>query len=445
MKKRLSRSLILVPLVLLIAAGTYLNSLLPIITAYSAKHLCSAIFISQRSAEEVEALDLNFSFIQYTSNQIDLQHQRVTSRFLWGQSTAIYREGFGCTILRDVQEDQLRAIKFPKTTTYQQDTINWPMGNLMPENHQPAPQLAKISDQLMTQKSYGGHPFAFLVLNSKQILAEAYAPEYTPSTRFLSWSMAKSFTNTLAGLLVKDSLWHLHDKIKLPEWQNDDRREITLNNLLQMQSGLKWNEDYGNRSDVTVLLHCNHDFARFAYQQPLQYPVGSKWYYSSGTTNIVNLAMRRLFNNDSAYYAYSSQRLFNPTGMPDAIFEVDPSGTQVGSSYLYATARDFGRFGLLYLNDGVFNGKQILPPGWVDYTTTPAAHSQGNYGAFFWLNQGHEFPSAPADMFLCKGHDGQRIFILPSKDLVIVVLGHSPSDTNNLHFDALLKDILAAI
>ncbi len=130
--------------------------------------------------------------------------------------------------------------------------------------------------------------------------------------------------------------------------------------------------------------------------------------------------------------------------MPDAIFEVDPSGTIVGSSYLYARARDYARFALLYQNDGVLNGERILPEGWVKYTVTAASGSNGVYGSFFWLNKGKEYPSAPEDMFWCDGHDGQFIFIMPGKELIVVVLGYSPK-FNRMDFDRLLKDILETL
>ncbi|MHB8131649.1 MAG: serine hydrolase domain-containing protein, partial [Mobilitalea sp.] len=166
------------------------------------------------------------------------------------------------------------------------------------------------------------------------------------------------------------------------------------------------------------------------------------WYYSSGTTNIVTNLLRRKFGNDSLYYSFAHTQLFNKIGAPDIVFEVDPMGTFVGSSYLYATARDYARFGLLFLNDGVFNGERLLPEGWVDYSTSVASDSNGEYGAFFWLNKGKELPSAPDDMYMCVGHDGQRIFILPNEELVVVVLGYSPAGTGIMDFDKLLKDIL---
>jgi CubicO group peptidase (beta-lactamase class C family) len=257
--------------------------------------------------------------------------------------------------------------------------------------------------------------------------------------------MAKSFTNALAGIMVKDGIIDIYKPADIAAWQKDDRKRITINNLMQMESGLQWNEDYGNRSDVTLMLYNNNDFASYAYNKPLEFPVGKRWYYSSGSTNIVNYLLRKHFNGDHLYYAFAKDRLFDKIGMPDAVFEVDPSGSQAGSSYLYATVRDYARFGLLYLQDGIFNGERILPEGWVQYSTTPAAHSANRYGSFFWLNRNKDYPSAPEDMYSCNGHDGQHIFIIPSKELIVVVVGYSPRSKGGMNFDHLLKDIMSAV
>jgi CubicO group peptidase (beta-lactamase class C family) len=257
--------------------------------------------------------------------------------------------------------------------------------------------------------------------------------------------MAKSFTNALVGLMVGDGRMNVDEKADIPAWRNDARTRITLNHLMQMESGLNWNEDYGNLSDVTLMLYNSSDFASFASGRPSEFTPGSHWYYSSGSTNIVNYLIRKRFSNDAAYYSFAHTRLFNKTGMPGAVFETDPSGTQAGSSYIYATARDYARFGLLYLGDGVFNGERVLPKGWVAYTTTPAQASNNGYGSFFWLNRGKYYPAAPADMFSCNGHDGQRIFIIPSRELVVVVLGYSPKPGNPMDFNRLLEDVIGAV
>jgi len=183
--------------------------------------------------------------------------------------------------------------------------------------------------------------------------------------------------------------------------------------------------------------------AEYAYDQPLEYPAGTHFLYSSGTANIVSHIIRKKFNDDSAYFTFPYEQLFHRIGITDAVFETDPAGNYAGSSYLYATARDFARFALLYQQDGVFNGIRLLPEGWVDYTRSPAPASEGEYGSLFWLNGKGEVPSAPSDTYMCIGHDGQRIFILPTQELIVVVLGYSPH--NSMNFDRLLVDILKAL
>jgi CubicO group peptidase (beta-lactamase class C family) len=257
--------------------------------------------------------------------------------------------------------------------------------------------------------------------------------------------MAKSFINAMVGILVKQGNLDIMQPTGLDEWKNDERSKITLNDLMQMQSGLKWNEDYGNRSDVTLMLHCESDMGHFALERPVAYPAGTHWYYSSGATNIVSYLIRKKFSNDSLYYVFANNKLFNKIGAPDAVLEVDPTGTRIGSSYLYATARDYARFGLLFENDGVFNEERILPEAWVKYTTTVASASKGIYGSFFWLNRGRSLPSVPEDMFACDGHDGQHIYILPTQKLVVVVLGYSPTSKGGMDTNGLLKDILGAL
>lgn len=433
----------------IISAAIFINSLLPIITGYAAKNLCSAVFVSDRKPENVEATELNFSFIKFTNNSVNYDEKSVTSHFLWGKSKAIYRKGFGVTLLRNISEETLRRSRYPSggEPGYSQDTIQWPLGDILPVKNTGIDtiKLAEISKKLITDNAYNGNAFAFMVIHKGIPVAEAYKPQFTRHTRLLSWSMAKSFTNALIGILVKEGNMDIMQPTGIDEWKGDERSKITLNDLMQMQSGLKWNEDYGNRSDVTLMLHQESDMARFAIERPIAFPAGTHWYYSSGATNIVSDLIRRRLGNDSTYYIFANTRLFNKIGMPDAVFEVDPSGTRIGSSYLYATARDYARFGLLFENDGVFNGVRILPEGWVKYTTTPASASNGIYGSFFWLNRSKRLPSAPEDMFACDGHDGQHIYILPTQELVVVVLGFSQTSKGGMDTDRLLRDILSTL
>jgi len=449
-KKRLLYIAGLILAAIIAGAAFYLNSLLPIITGYAAKNLCSNVFVSGRQPADIEAIDLNFSFIKFTKSKIDASEKSVTSRFLWGKAKAIYREGFGVTLVRDVPEDILRNEVYAVDTDpgYNRDTTMWPLGDIVPDTV-PAgisrDLLASVEDKLMNKGEYKGIPFAFMVLYKGVPVSEAYRDGLDKNTRFLSWSMAKSFTNAQVGILVKIGRMSKADPAGIEDWKPDERSKITINDLLQMQSGLKWNEDYGSRSDVNLMLFDHGDMSSFAVSKQLEYTPGTHWYYSSGTANILSQLVRQEFDSDTSCYAFTQDQLFEKIGITDAVFEVDASGDFVGSSYLYATARDYARFGLLYLNDGVFNGERIFPEDWVDYTRTPASGSNGKYGALFWLNKDGRYPSAPDDMFSCEGHDGQMIFIIPSKELVVVVLGFSHKPDNALETDRLLKDVLQAV
>lgn len=416
------------------------RDLTSIITGYGAKNMASNVFVSGREAEDIENLDLHFSFIKYNHYKLDYENKTVTSRFLWKKSTAVYREGYGVTLLRgDMPEVESAKWKAEKMAGPIQ------VASLSPFPTQLSPSLDPVVKALFNDHTYGGHPFAFVVVHNGKVVAEHYDKGITSETRLLSWSMAKSFTQALAGIMVKDGLVDIYAPMDIPEWHGDGRRDITLNDLLQMQSGLEWNEDYGSRSDVNIMLHRETDMGLFALNKPLAYKPGTHYYYSSGSTNIVMRYLRSKFVSDSAFYSYLHTRLFGALGIRNAIFEPDMSGTPIGSSYIYITAREFARFGQMYLDDGMVEGKRILPEGWVDYTRTPGSDSKGGYGSSFWLNRDKSLPNVPEDMYCARGHDGQRIFIIPSKNLVAVVLGYSPKKDGEIDWNPLLKAICSSL
>lgn len=436
-KKTILRILLAVLLAAILGGCVYLNSLMPIITGYAAKNLASDVFVSGREPADVEALDLNFSFIKFTRNKVDFENHTVTSRFLWSKSQALYREGYGVTLLRGKNAlARLQAQKYP-------DVVNIPgPETLLPGDSALTARLAPIAKALIDDHAYNGTPFAFIVVHQDGVVAERYREGITADTRLLSWSMGKSFTNALVGIMAGDGLVDIHAPMDIPEWQGDGRAAITLSDLMQMQSGLEWNENYGTRSDVNLMLHREEDMGLFALSKPLMAKPGTHWYYSSGSTNIIVRYLRGRFASEVEFLQYIHERLFDPLGIDNPCFEPDMSGTPVGSSYLYATARDFARLGHMYLHDGCVGEERLLPEHWVEYTTTPASDSKGGYGACFWLNRGKTYPSAPEDMYSCQGHDGQMIFIIPSKELVVVVLGYSPKPDRVIEFDRLLRDII---
>ena len=424
-------------LLAVIGGCIYLDTLMPIITGYGAKNMASAVFVSGRDAATVKDLDLNFSFIKFDKFRIDYENRTVTSRFLWRKATAVYREGSGVTLLRGAKADDLPAFPLPP----EDDAV----APLPAGDSAEVAALEPIAKAFVDERSYNGHPFAFVVLHKGKVVAERYDEGIGPDTKLLSWSMGKSFTNALIGLMAADGMLDIDAPLNLPEWQNDGRKGITLHHLMQMQSGLDWNEDYGARSDVNLMLHCEPDMGLFAQEHPLAYEPGTHWYYSSGSTNIVMRYLKGLFPSDEAFLGYIRERLFAPLGIRNAVWEVDVAGTPVGSSYLYVRPMDYARFGELYLEDGCVAGERLLQEGWVDYTVTPASDSGGQYGAFFWLNQCGRYPDAPADLFSCNGHDGQQIFIIPSRELVVVILGYSPKPDRVIDFNRLLKDVMEVL
>ena len=439
-KKALLRIVLCVLAAGLIGGALFLNSLMPIITGYAAKNLASAVFVSGRDQAEVEALDLHFSFIKFNRNKVDYENRTVTSRFLWAKSTAVYRDGYGVTLLRGKTVRELQSEKYPLPLEPAGDPRPLPLGDSAVRA-----RLEPLAEALVDKKDYNGNPCAFVVLHKGGVVAERYRKGFTRDTRLLSWSMGKSVTNALVGCMVEDGLVELHAPLDIPEWQGDGRRDITMNDLLQMQSGLEWNENYGNRSDVNLMLHREKDMGLYALSKPLEHKPGTFWYYSSGSTNIVMRYLRGRFASDTEFLAYVRNRLFVPLGIRNACFEPDMGGTPVASSYLYMTPRDFAKFGQLYLDGGLVGDRRVFSEDWVKYTVSPASGSQGGYGAFFWLNRSGKYPDAPADLFECRGHDGQEIFISPSKDLVVVVLGYSRKPAHVVEWNRLLKEIIEVL
>ncbi|MDD3079998.1 MAG: serine hydrolase [Paludibacter sp.] len=447
MKKKILRIIGIVLLLALAGGIYYIHLLTPIITGYAAKNLASDVFVGNRTQESVEATDLNFSFIKFTSNTIDYEKKEVTSRFLWATSKAIYIDGFGCVLVRG-NEDEIRNRPYVKVEQpdIDPDTVAWPAGNKLSDSIPTGIDLIKLNDALQnafkdTVGSKG--TFAVAIAYKDQLIAEKYASGFSAENRFLSWSMAKSFTQALVGIMVKKGLFNIKKPADIPEWKNDERSKITIESLMHMNSGLDWNEDYGNLSDVTIMLHKEKNMAAYTYLKKAVVRSDSLWAYNSGATNIVSYLIRKILNNDSVYFAFPRKELFNPLGMRSAVFEVDPSGTFTGSSYIYATMRDYVRFGLLYFHKGNWLGNQILPEGWTDYTMQPAAGSKGEYGSFFWLNQSGDYPGVPSDLYMCRGHDGQYIYIIPSLDLVVVRTGFSKK--GDFDYPKFLAEVVDAI
>ena len=286
---------------------------------------------------------------------------------------------------------------------------------------------------------------ALVVVHNGQIVREMYGPDTEVDTTLISWSIAKTITQALVGMAGADGLLSLDQDNLFPEWENDDRSGITLRQLLNMASGLEWREDYIDdaSSDVIDMLFGDNEFsgnhAAFAISKSLNTAPGTTYSYSSGTTNIITRLLARalgeLPGSSDAMSAFMQSRLFDPLGMTSAKPRFDASGNFVGSSYVYATARDFARFGLLYLNDGAWGAKEILTHDWVRFAGDVFAHDDDNgfdYGGHMWISPDDE------GSMLSLGYQGQHIWISPHRNLVLVRLGVTDASiAPNLHAELL--------
>jgi CubicO group peptidase (beta-lactamase class C family) len=276
---------------------------------------------------------------------------------------------------------------------------------------------------------------AIVVVYRRRIVAERYGAGFSSVSPLLGWSMTKSVLAGLVGALIKDGQLTLDQSAGWPPAGSGGRERIRIADLLAMSSGLRWNEGYGTVSDVTRMLYLESDTADFAREQPLAHPVGEFWSYSSGTANILSRIVQDAAGPLGAGVA--AEKLFKPLGMTSATIETDEYGTLVGSSYMYATARDWARYAQFLLQEGVWRGQEILPRRFVAMMASPVASSGGQYGhGLVWLwgsdsvapvkNPDAAF-GIPADTFWMSGHDGQSIAIIPSREMVIVRLGLTPT------------------
>ena len=454
MKRWIKRIIIFAIILLLIIAlvGGYFYMLptFKVATGYTAKVICSNHNLTGQSIEAALADMPDNPLVPFLRPRLEEDGLSAT---LWGwaaKQKAIYRPGLGCTLLAGKGPFETRTATLPPAAPLNPDKP-WPAGDAV--DYQPNPALEAVLDEAFSEPNPENprRTRAIVVVKDGQIIAERYAEGYGKDTPFLGWSMTKSVTHALLGLLVKDGRLDIMAPAPVPEWASPDdpRHAITTDQLMRMSSGLEFNEDYGDLTvGVTQMLYNSSDMAAYAANMPLAAPPDTVWNYSSGTANILSRIIRDVTGGDiNDYWNFPRQALFYPLGMNSAVLEPDASGTFVGSSYMYATARDWARFGQLYLQDGVWDGQRILPEGWVDYARTPTPPSHGQYGALWWLNHGSgdgkEWEGVPDDAYAAEGHDGQYVVVIPSRNMVIVRLGvshHGAWDQT-----AFLQDVLAAV
>ena len=422
--------------------GFTLWQILSIGTAYQAKQFCSGVFVSQRTPESIFDRDVlaeisglsavEQSIVKSIQVNIDRPQQSVTaSIFGWARNQAIFRPGLGCTLVIDRPQTELRSQAKLLKLTPQTQNRRWLRGKIdriPPEINRT--QLTAAMDWIFNPQHDSR---AVVIVYKGQIVAERYAPGFSSEMPLLGWSMTKSVMNALVGILVKEGKLSLTDKNLMPEWNNsgDRRSQITLDQMLRMSSGLKFDENEGNPlGNLIQMLFGQSNVAAYAASQPLEADPDSKWQYASGTSNILSRILRRAIGDrDADYLMFPRRALFDRLGMSSAVIEPDASGTFIGSAFMYATARDWARFGLLYLQDGVWEGQRILPAGWVNYSRTPTpAAPKKNYGAHFWL-MNVSTPSGHSKVMTAQGFQDQYTAIIPSRQLVIVHLGRNKNRT----------------
>jgi CubicO group peptidase (beta-lactamase class C family) len=446
---KIFRRIVAVLLVLIIAAAWLLwfkpPALLRVGANYSAKIVCSNVFLAGRDPEEVLRVDVQapgISILKLMRVSVDRERGVVRAGFFGvvGDGLAQYRLNKGCTVMPDGKLDPSAPPELNAMSRIERpappaafSSAPWPDGAAVETR---ATIDALVKDPVLA----GPGARAIVVVDHGRIVGEYYGSGFESNTPLLGWSMTKTVTAGAIGMLIKDGKLSLAQAGFWPG--NDGRERIRLKDLLAMSSGLQWNEAYGAVSDVTSMLYLQRDMAGFARSPPLAHPPGEEWLYSSGTAVILSrIAQEALAQGGGATAghdlpAFIKGRLFNPLGITTATIEPDERGTLVGSSYMYATARDWARYGLFLLQDGIWQGEELLPPGYVAMMATPVEASHGQYGmgqTWLWgsdavtpgVNPDAAF-GIPPDAFWMSGHDGQSVCIIKSRQLVIVRLGLTP-------------------
>lgn len=438
------------------------GSVLSVASAFYAKTLCSGVYLAKRDEQQVVFEDVlaDMSFgLRHWHWEVYPDRQLVNIAVSgFAERNALYRPGLGCTLVTDTSIEALRqqAKDYAPPQMAPRSNALWPEGKDVDLSGLPegvdAQKLKSAMDAAFADPSERTkrRTRSVVVVHKGRIVAERYAEGFGPDTPQIGWSMGKSVLNALIGTLVADGRLRLDLNRLLPQWQGagDPRATITIDNLLRMVSGLDFDEPHKRMlSDTRKMLFMKGDSAAYAASEKLSSPVGSTWFYASGSTTLLASAMRTALGGSQAqYFSYPRKALFGPLGMNSAVMEPDAAGTFLAPAFVYASARDWARFGLLYLNDGVWGGKRILPAGWVKTSLQPTPQSGGQYGAHLWLKIPDflrpDYPStyrAPEDAFFMLGHDGQMVAVIPSHEMVVVRLGLSRRRNSWDHEDFLHK------
>ncbi|WP_246041307.1 serine hydrolase domain-containing protein [Peteryoungia ipomoeae] len=406
--------------------------LLKVGTGYAAKIVCSNVFIAGRDADDVLALDVQapgHPLLRLVSVDVSVDDRRVTAAMplSFAASTAVYRDGLGCA---NVEADGLEAAKAfsaPVAGAAVADPMRtWPEGALVGQVDSRLREI--LADEALLGPGYR----AVVIVKDGRILGEAYGDRITPETPLLGWSMAKTVNAALVGILAGQGGVDLDDDQLFEGWRDRDHARIRLADLLAMESGIDFNESYGDLADVTRMLYLERDMAGYVQTLGLAAAPEKRFNYSSGDSVLIARHWMSKLPTLEVAHEFPRRALFDPLGMDSAVLEADARGTFVGSSYLYATAHDWARFGLLLANDGVWQGRQIVPLDFIARMKTPSSASNGAYSqAQTWLKgPGDEDGAGEGDTsatLWMLGHDGQSIAVDGGTGLVVVRLGLTPA------------------
>lgn len=432
--------------------------------AYAAKVTASALFVSGRSIESVrtEELSPHGAVEQLVAPHlqivVDREQRTITCRVGDAHATAADTGALGCALVRaDADLATLRR-HVPQPVAMPPRELPWPRGDQFDEAARRATgadfaALERAVDRAFADPGDGRrvHTRAVVVVHRGQLLIERYAAGIDAHTPLPGWSMSKTVTGALVGMRIADGAFDLEQELPRAAGEAGDAEPATARELLTMTAGRAWNESYtAPDSDALRMLFDSTHHAAVYRRQPRAHPPGSHFCYASGASNLLCELLREGYRDQAAYWALP-RRLFARLGMRSAVFETDPGGTFVGSSYVFASARDWARFGMLYLQDGVFAGDRVLPADWVRRSAEPTRASGGRFGMHLWLNRDpdgdgpatRDWPELPSDVVHMDGHQGQYVLIAPSHELVVVRLGCTK--TGGFDVRALLHAALAAV
>jgi CubicO group peptidase (beta-lactamase class C family) len=416
---------------------------------YSAGHkalfMCSAVFIAGRKPEDVKRWELAYAspiFNAPGDARIEAESKSAVGTAALGfiQRRAVYRDGGGCTLLAPgaTAADLPSTLAMAQAQSFQPASdASWPDGDAANISAPPGADTSKL--EAVMSAAFDGHTYydpkdswmqdaktiGVVVLYQGKIVAERYAEGWNAHTQYRTYSAAKSFTNLMAGSRVLEGKLDIDAPVLFPQWSapDDPRRTITTRHFLNMSSGLEC--DVGGSTSLETYFAGGHNAAVDVATRRLVEKPGTHWCYSNYDSISVALSVARTFEHAQEFLSYP-YRVLSRIGIHDTYIETDPYGNFIMSSQIWTTPRDLARFGLLYLNDGMWNGERLLPEGWVAFTreVAPATRSMEKppgYGAQFWLF--NDYPRLPPDTFTAAGHGGQFSTIVPSREVVIVRMG----------------------